>query len=84
MLQGPLPLQGGDHAGDGVVEGGFVVEIGLPEAREKLQIVFPAAFIEAFADGVGWLRFSACGRRASDVGLDGVIMFLRSVVGRCS
>ena len=31
-LQRLIVLERGDHAGDGVVEGGFIVEIRLPEA----------------------------------------------------
>jgi len=43
----------GDHAGDGVAEGGAAIEVGLPEALEDVEIVFPAALVEAFAEGVG-------------------------------
>src|SRR6266404_5340828 len=46
-------LEGGDHAGDGVAEGGATVEVRLPEALEDVEIVFPAALVEAFAEGVG-------------------------------
>src|SRR5216683_1022763 len=46
-------LEGGDHAGDGVAEGGAAVEVGLPEALEDVEVVFPAALVEAFAEGVG-------------------------------
>src|ERR1700730_8998482 len=42
-----------DHAGDGVVEGGATVKVGLPEFLQQLEIVVPAALIEAFAQGVG-------------------------------
>src|SRR6267142_1460929 len=45
--------EGGDHAGDGVAEGGVAVEVGLPETLEDVEIVFPAAFVQAFAEGVG-------------------------------
>src|SRR5213082_738587 len=46
-------LQSGDHVSDGVVECGVAIEIGLPIAREQLEIIFPAASIEAFALGIG-------------------------------
>ncbi len=38
--------------GDGVVEGGLAVEVGLPVAGEELEVIFPAALVEAFALGV--------------------------------
>src|SRR4029077_20884782 len=75
-------LERGDHAGDGVVEGGFVVEIGLPEAGEKLEVVFPTAFVKAFADGVRNVSFFAARRRTIEVGLDGVLFVLWVVVRR--
>ena len=46
-------LEGGDHAGDGVAEGGAAVEVGLPETLEDVEVVFPAALVEAFAEGIG-------------------------------
>lgn len=46
-------LQCGNHVGDGVGEIDTAVEIGLPVLGEDAQIVFPASFVEAFADGVG-------------------------------
>src|SRR3989442_2156303 len=66
-------LEGGDHAGDGVAEGGAAVEVGLPETLENVEIVFPAAFVEAFAEGVGSVSggggaagvFAGTGGRAS-------------------
>src|SRR2546423_13096375 len=45
-------LQGGDHVSDGVGECGVAMEIGLPIAREQLEIIFPAASVEAFALGI--------------------------------
>src|SRR6266478_3158565 len=50
-------LKGGDHAGDGVVEGGVAVQVGLPEPGEELEIGVPAPLIEAFADGVRRVAF---------------------------
>src|SRR6266403_4178263 len=42
-----------NHAGDGVVEGGAAVKVGLPEFLQQLEVVVPATLIEAFAQGVG-------------------------------
>jgi len=39
--------------GDGVGEFDAAVEIGLPVLGKDTEIVFPTAFVEAFADGVG-------------------------------
>ena len=44
-----------------VVEGDGTVEIGLPVLGEDAEVVFPAAFVEAFADGVG--NIAGGGRR---------------------
>jgi hypothetical protein len=38
--------------GDRVVEGSFAVEIRLPVLREELEVIVPAALVEAFAVGV--------------------------------
>src|SRR4029077_82240 len=46
-------LEGGNDVGDGVVEGDFAVEIGLPVEGEELEVAVPAALIEALALGVG-------------------------------
>src|SRR5580704_12886282 len=42
----------GDDVRDSVVEGGFAVEVRLPEAFEELQVLVPAALVEAFAESV--------------------------------
>jgi len=60
----------------------LVVEIGLPEAGEKLEIVLPTAFVEAFADGVGNIRFFAACGRAIDVGFDGVFCLRKILLVR--
>ncbi len=39
--------------GDGVVVGDAAVEVGLPVLSEDAEIIFPAAFVEAFAHGIG-------------------------------
>ena len=59
-------LERGDHVGDGVVKCGFVVEVGLPEPGEELEVIVPAALVEAFADGIG--NVAAAGNAAIRVG----------------
>src|SRR6266850_1933677 len=83
-------LEGGDHTGDGVAEGGTAVEIGLPEALEDVEIVFPAALVEAFAEGVGSVgggsaagAFAGTGGGASGgTGVGAKIQFAGSGIGR--
>src|SRR6266850_2015168 len=83
-------LEGGDHTGDGVAEGGTAVEIGLPEALEDVEIVFPAALVEAFAEGVGSVgggsaagAFAGTGGGASgSTGVGAKIQFAGSGIGR--
>ena len=75
----PKTLQGGDHAGDGVVKRGFIVEIGLPEADKNLKVGVPPAFVEAFADGVGRVSLPGSRTRAVKIGTNDVWLFF---VGR--
>src|SRR5579859_7294 len=70
-------LERGDHAGDGVVEGGAAIEIGLPEAREKLKVFVPAARVETFANGVGNVRIVGSGRRTIGASIAGALRRLR-------
>src|SRR5882762_4300613 len=51
--RGSRRLKRRDHTGDGVVEGGAAVKVGLPEFLQQLEVVVPATLIEAFAQGVG-------------------------------
>src|SRR6266550_5281153 len=51
--RGSRTLQRRNHSGDGVVEGGAAVKVGLPEFLQQLEVVVPATLIEAFAQGVG-------------------------------
>src|SRR6266478_6231648 len=46
-------LKRGDHAGNGVVEGGMAIEVGLPEFLQQLEVLVPTTLIEALAQGVG-------------------------------
>src|SRR6266567_341394 len=45
-------LQRRDHASDGVVEGGSAVKVRLPESLKQLQVVAPAALVEALPERV--------------------------------
>ena len=71
-----VALERGDHAGDGIIKRGFAVEVRLPEAGEKYEVVVPPALIKTFADGVWCVSFP--GRRLSAVGVwtDNVLWFL--------
>jgi len=65
-LRGPCAecgIRGRRPCGDGVAEGGAAVEVRLPEALEDVEIVFPAAFVEAFAEGVGSVAGEGCAAR---------------------
>src|ERR1700731_4285127 len=55
-----------DHAGDGVVEGGATVKVGLPEFLQQLEIVVPAALLKAFAQLVGSVATSAAAVLVTD------------------
>src|ERR1700719_2040107 len=48
-------LQSGDHVSHGVVEDHTAVQVGLPVLGQDPEIILPAAFIEAFADRVGYV-----------------------------
>src|SRR6266403_27594 len=51
--RGSQRLKRRDHSGNGVVEGGAAVKVGLPEFLQQLEVLVPATLIEAFAQGVG-------------------------------
>src|SRR5713226_1243463 len=51
-------LKRGDHARNGVVERRFAVEVRLPESLQEVEIVLPAALVEALANGVGSVPIS--------------------------
>src|SRR6266851_2532274 len=51
-ISGFQALQRGDHACDGVVERSSAVKIRLPEFLQQLEIVIPAALIQAFAQRI--------------------------------
>src|SRR6266571_357050 len=53
-----LISQGGHHASNGVIEGGFAVEVRLPESLQEVEIVFPAALVESFANRIGTIPVS--------------------------
>jgi hypothetical protein len=45
--------QGGDHVRDGVIEGDAAIQVRLPIFGQEAKIIFPAAFVQALAHGVG-------------------------------
>src|SRR5712692_10077836 len=60
------------HARNGVIERRFAVEVRLPESLQEVEIVFPAALVEALANGISAVPISrnaatflslSCGRR---------------------
>jgi len=71
----PKALQRGDHAGDGIVKRGFVVEVGLPESDEKLKVGVPTALVKSFTDGVGRVSLPGDGTRTVKIGTDHVRRF---------
>src|SRR4029077_11547761 len=50
---GSRTLQRRDHARDGVIECGAAIKVRLPEFLQSLEVLVPAALIEAFAQSVG-------------------------------
>src|SRR5215813_9832780 len=48
-------LQGGNHVGHGVGEVDAAVEIRLPILCEDAEVVFPTAFVQAFADCIRYI-----------------------------
>src|SRR5947208_1999675 len=49
---GAQALKRRDHAGDGVIEGGVAIEVGLPEFLQQFEILAPSTLIEALAQSV--------------------------------
>ena len=79
---GPVPLERlRDHARDGIVKRGLVVEGGLPEAYEKLVVVVPTSLVESLTDGIGRIRFPSRRRSARGAGFAGAPLVLQFFSG---
>src|SRR5712692_4327480 len=46
------------HAGNGVIERRFAVEVRLPKSLQEVEIVFPAALVEALSNSVSTVPIS--------------------------